>query len=132
VTVPRPNGMTDAGGFWSLVAEGSLPYQRCAACGTVDCPPGSSCRACGAPVEGWLSSEGLGTVVTWTQIERTGDPAYQRELPYVVAIIELDEGFSMLAGIGPAASVDIGVRCRLGFRRSPATDSMAPHFEVVP
>lgn len=130
MTAPGEGTATDR--FWSRIATGVLPYQRCPACGAVDFPPLSSCRSCGRPVDHWEESAGVGTVTTWTGIERTGDPAFRPLLPYAVAIVTLDEGFSMIARVDPIDAVEIGARCRLRFETSPATGRPVPHFEIAP
>jgi len=78
----------------------------------------------------WDTSRGRGTIRTWTLIERSGDPAFVAMLPFAVAIVEMDEGFMILAGIDPPDQVDISRRCRTTFRRSPATGRTVPHFLV--
>lgn len=123
---------SDTGRFWRLIADEHLPYHRCGACAHVDYPPLSSCRRCGERIDMWPVSGGGGTVRTWTLVERTGDPAFGAILPYAVAIVEMDEGFLMLAGIDPPDQVDIGRRVRITFHRSPATGQLVPHFVVAP
>ena len=121
---------TDLEQFWQRIAEETLPYHRCDTCDRVDFPPLSNCRFCGATIDAWRASAGRGTIRTWTLIERSGDPVFKTLLPFAVAIVEMDEGFMIVAGICPPHLVDIGRRCRTTFRRSPAAGRTVPHFLV--
>jgi uncharacterized OB-fold protein len=74
----------------------------------------------------WRVSAGLGSVYATTTIHRKG------EVPYNVALIDLDEGFrimSRVAGI-PPEQVSIGLRVQLRFE--PATDGQPPYPVFVP
>jgi len=121
---------TDTDRFWQHIEREELPYHRCEKCGRPDHPPLSSCRHCGAAISAWQVSRGRGTIRTWTLVERSGDSAFREMLPFATAIVEMDEGFLLLAGIDPPDQVDIGERCRLTFRISPATGRTLPHFRA--
>ena len=53
---------------------------------------------CGADTE-WLEASGRGTVYTFTVIRQNGMRPFRSELPYVVAMIELDEGPRMMGNV---------------------------------
>jgi hypothetical protein len=96
--------------FFEAAARGELRYQRCPACGHVQFYPRQICAACGGdPV--WATASGRGVVHTFTIVRQNGQPPFKSELPYVVAMIELDEGVRMMGNVTgcPVDSVRIGM-----------------------
>ncbi|MET1125030.1 MAG: Zn-ribbon domain-containing OB-fold protein [Archaeoglobaceae archaeon] len=77
--------------FFDKLLEDKLIGQRCRDCGKYTCPPKATCDACGSRnleiVE--LSGKGRITTFTTTYVAPAG---YEKEAPYVVAMVELDEG----------------------------------------
>ncbi|MDO8208878.1 Zn-ribbon domain-containing OB-fold protein [Conexibacter sp. CPCC 206217] len=122
-------GDPDADAFWRAAAQERLTYGRCSVCGTANFPPRDHCPACGGDCE-IRDSAGRGEIVTWSRVHRSADTDFKDMLPYVVAIVALEEGFRMVANVEPQAAVAIGARCTLAFRPSPATGLLAPLFEL--
>ena len=85
--------------FWAATAEHRLAYQVCPACGEVVFHPRRHCPGClrGEPER--RDSAGRGTVYTFTVIRQNGQPFFRARIPYVVGLIDLDEGFRMMAEI---------------------------------
>lgn len=101
--------------FWKAADRGELLLQRCAGCGHVQHYARSICTSCWSHDLSWQRSAGLGAVWTFTVIGVPGHPAWRREVPYVVAVVELDEGprvLTNIVGVDPEA-VAIGQRVRL-------------------
>ncbi len=94
--------------FWAAAAEGRLLIQHCAACGHRQHYPRPLCTACGATPE-WERASGRGTVHTFTIIRQNGAPPFRDELPYVVAVVELEEGPRMLSNVTGCAPEDVHV-----------------------
>ncbi len=88
--------------FWEAAARRELSIQRCESCGAHQFYPRPYCLACYSDSVRWVAASGRGTVYSQTTI-MMADP------PYTVALIDLDEGPRMLAGIAGGA-VDIGDR----------------------
>ena len=59
-----------------------------------------------------------GKVLTWSVI-RVAPPAFAQEVPYVVAVLEMDDGTRIMAQVADvtADEVKTGMRVRLEFRR---------------
>jgi uncharacterized OB-fold protein len=95
--LPAPDGVSAP--FWKAAAEGRLLIQRCPACGHRQFYPRALCTACGADPE-WMEASGRGTVHTFTIVRQHGQRGFKEELPYVVAIIELEEGPRMMGNVG--------------------------------
>jgi uncharacterized OB-fold protein len=95
---------TEAREFFERCARGTLSVQRCTACARLRHYPRSHCPFCLSPAWGWRDCSGRGSVFTFTVIRRNENPRFRERLPYAVAIIELEEGVQMLAGL---AGVDV-------------------------
>jgi uncharacterized OB-fold protein len=126
--LPRPTAETRP--FWDGCASGVVRYQRCARCGTVQLIPRSLCAHCQQASLEWKESAGYGRVLSHTTVYRAPTPAFRDEAPYVIALIDMEEGFRLMTNVagGAGAPVAIGARVRIGFRE---IDGMAlPHAEV--
>ena len=47
----------------------------------------------------WKQASGRGVVHTFTVVRRTTDPYFRTRVPYVVAMIELDEGPRIMSNV---------------------------------
>jgi hypothetical protein len=111
--VPRPTPATAP--FWDACKEGRLLYQHCDDCGTAIFPPQSFCPNDLSTNLAWRESSGLGTIYSYTTIWRPQTPAF--EVPYSVAIVELDEGYNMLCNVDvDPERVRIGLKLSVTFR----------------
>jgi uncharacterized OB-fold protein len=114
--LPRPTAETKP--FWEGCAAGVLRYQSCARCGTVQFIPRSFCAQCQGDALTWHDCAGYGKVLSHTTVFRAPTQAFREEVPYVIALIDMDEGFRLMANVagGAAAPVAIGTRVRIVFR----------------
>jgi uncharacterized protein len=115
VPVPGP----DDGPYWRALEAGVLMVQRCATCGTVRHPPRPRCGQCASPEHTWQAASGLGTVYSFTVVRHPANPELADVVPYVVALIELDEGprlVSNVVGVEPDR-VTINQRVQVQFDR---------------
>jgi uncharacterized OB-fold protein len=101
--------------FWEGAAAGELRYPRCSACGRADFPAAPNCRFCLEDALVWEVSAGHGAVYSYTVVWRPVTPAFVT--PYVPAIVELDEGYSMMTNLIGLDSDDltIGMRVTVDF-----------------
>lgn len=115
--VPTITGETRP--FWEGCAAGELRLQTCRACGRPQFYPRLVCAACGGTALAWLPSAGRGTVHAVTVVHRAPSPAFRPDVPYVVALVDLDEGVRMMANVvgAPPDRVAIGDRVRVVFER---------------
>jgi uncharacterized OB-fold protein len=105
---PIPAGGNVVGEFWSAAADGRLLIQRCTACGTRQFYPRQVCAACGSTPE-WEQASGRGVVHTFTIVRQNGAKPFSAELPYVVAIVELEEGPRMMGNVTGCAPENVTV-----------------------
>ncbi len=127
--LPRPTAETKQ--FWDGCANGVVRYQRCGRCTAVQLIPRSLCANCQHDALDWHDATGLGTVLSHTTVHRAPTPAFREDAPYVIALIDMDEGFRLMTNVagGASALVAIGSRVRIGFRQ--VEGFALPHAEVV-
>src|SRR5690606_27520516 len=91
---------------------GRLVLRQCADCARPHFPPRFACPHCWSQQLRWIAASGGGTVYTFTIMRRAPAPQWQGSVPYVVALIDLDEGPRVMANVvGPnALDVTIGER----------------------
>lgn len=99
--------------FWAAAARRELVIQQCADCGAHQFYPRPFCLACGSKVLDWSEAKGTGTVYSLSEVHMS--PAPELETPYVVAIVELDEGPRLMTNI-VNGRCGIGDRVRLSWR----------------
>lgn len=96
VPVPDP----DSRPFWEGCREGRLLIQRCRACGQHQFPPGNVCSSCRSDQIEWTQASGRGTVFSWiVVVHPVPKPVYEKDVPYVVALVDLEEGVRMPTNI---------------------------------
>ena len=113
--LPIPN--EDTKPFWDGLKEHKLRIQKCSQCGQFRFPPRIICPYCMSLESEWVEVEGGGTVYSFTIVHHAYTPAYEGELPYVVAIIELEEGIRLISNIVGCKpeQVEIGMHVELTF-----------------
>ncbi len=115
----RPMVNRDSAYFWEGTQKGELRIQSCNACGALRHPPGPACPACGALDRGYVVASGLGTVFSY--VVHRHPPVPGKELPIVIALIDLDEGVRMVGEVagfvrsGQDDRIEIGMRLRVDF-----------------
>jgi uncharacterized protein len=114
---PLPELDFDNEAFWTGGAAGELRITHCQACGLWLHPPRPVCRRCRSTAVVAEAVSGTGTVVTYTVNHQAWLPDV--EVPYVLAIVELDEQAGLrlttrLVDVDPG-SVRVGLRVRVRF-----------------
>lgn len=97
--LPAPVSNADSKVYWDAAARGELVLKRCTVCTKRHFPPRYLCPTCWSETLEWTRSTGKGAVHTFTVMHRAPMPAFGERLPYVVALIDLDEGPRMMANI---------------------------------
>jgi uncharacterized OB-fold protein len=108
----RPMIGQDSQFFWDGTAAGELRIQKCNACGVLRFPPGPACPDCGALDRGHVVAAGTGTVFSY--VVHRHPPVPGKELPIVIALIELDEGVRMVGEVVDVADGDDGPEIEIG------------------
>lgn len=96
VPVPDP----DTRPFWEGCLQGKLLLQRCDACSSFRFPPSESCPKCGSDRVSWVGSTGRGKVFSWiVVVHPVPREIYAGDVPYVVALVDLEEGVRVATNI---------------------------------
>lgn len=114
--LPRANALTKV--YWDGCAKGLLRFQRCGGCGHVQCIPRSICEQCQSEDLQWNESKRLGTVLSFTTVFRAPLPVFKGRVPYTIVIVDVDEGFRVMANttaVVPSDALHIGARVHIGF-----------------
>jgi hypothetical protein len=95
--LPKLNG--DNQPFWDGCKQHELRFQQCAACGLVRWPPAFLCPRCHSPQTTVHIASGLGKVFTFAVYHVAYHAGFAAELPYVAAVVALDEGPHLMTNI---------------------------------
>ncbi|MEM0351121.1 MAG: Zn-ribbon domain-containing OB-fold protein [Archaeoglobaceae archaeon] len=77
--------------FFNALMEGKLLGMKCRDCGNYTCPPKHTCNVCSSMNLEKVVLSGRGVVKTYT-VTYVAPMGYEKEAPYVVALVELEEG----------------------------------------
>lgn len=89
----------DSAPFWEAAREQRLRLQRCEDCGAYVYYPRGLCPQCHSTRLSWHDLSGKGRIYSFTVSRRPAAPELEARVPYVVALVDLEEGPRMLAGI---------------------------------
>jgi len=88
--LPTPDDHTQE--YWDAARRGTLLIKRCAACGRAHSYPRRFCPYCWSEDVSWEAAGGRGTLYTYSVVHQNDLPPFDERVPYVAAIVELDEG----------------------------------------
>lgn len=89
--------------YWERAAQGRIALQRCLDCARVWHPPAPTCPGGPGHRIEWFDASGRGRLHSYTQVDHATHPAVIGALPYLVALIELDEGPILICNLLEAA-----------------------------
>jgi hypothetical protein len=117
--VPRPTPETTAfaAPYWAAARAHRLVLQHCPRCHRFQHFPRPWCTSCLNDEMEFLDASGFGTVYSFTVVRRTANPAFAARVPYVIALVDLDEGVRIYTNLVDCDPVDvrIGLRVRATF-----------------
>ncbi len=96
---PIPVPSAEAQPYWDGLRDRKLLMPRCDACGKYWFPPSLLCPHCNATKWTWTSTSGHGRIFSYVVYHRVYHPGFADEVPYAVAVIELDEGPRMISNV---------------------------------
>ena len=128
---PEPNTQT----YWDNAKAGRLSYQQCSDCNEVVFTPRILCTSCGSSNLAWKDSKGEGQVYTFSVVRQNRNPAFSALGAYILAWIDLDEGFRMLSNVvgveNPTTDLDVGQRVKVEFEAQDSGDIPIPVFRPI-
>lgn len=115
--------------FWDGTKSGKLRMQQCGSCGHLRYPIADVCPSCLEASHEWIDLSGAGEVLSYIVFHQVYNKAFAGDVPYNVALVQLDEGprmFSNVVGV-PNEAVKVGDRVVAVF--DPVTDEVTiPRF----
>jgi uncharacterized OB-fold protein len=109
LTVPPPTPTGETRHFWDACAEGRFELQHCPGCDRWVFYPRALCPHCWGQDLQWREASGRATVRSFTVVHKPGHPGWADAAPYVVAILSLAEGPTMLSVLRDVAPADVAV-----------------------
>jgi uncharacterized OB-fold protein len=103
------------------IKEGMFKAYRCVSCGKIIAPPSGACYDCGSNNMEWTEVSGNGKLISFTVIH-VAPEEFSEEVPYYVAIVELEEGTRIsarLLGYNPLKpeEVKLGIPLKLDYEK---------------
>lgn len=119
-----------SGPFYDAAADGRLAIRGCANCHEALPPEAAVCTTCAGTDLRWLSSLGTGSLIAWTRVHRAPNRLYGDLVPYIVGLIELDEG-PWLYGCLVASEPRLGMCVRAEFPFASEGDAYPVFYEEL-
>ena len=128
---PMPKPDADSKPFWEGCRNHQLMFQKCTACGHVRWPASILCPKCHSRETQWIQSKGRGTIYTYVVYHQAFDPAFKGDVPYVVAIVELEEGPMLLTNIAGCPHESLECEMRVQVTWEDVSDEISlPKFQL--
>jgi uncharacterized protein len=86
----------DSQHYWRALAEGRLDIQKCRNCSHWTWPPRPICSFCQSDNLVWEAAKGTGEIHSWVTTHQVYGPAFAGLVPYVTALVRLDEQSDIL------------------------------------
>jgi uncharacterized OB-fold protein len=128
--LPAPDVETQP--FWDACRTGKFLLRHCDACGRDHYYPRPFCPACWSDAVSWREASGHGTVYTYSIVHVNDLPPFNERVPYVAAVVELDEGPRVMTNIEgiPVDDVRVGMSVTVDFKAI-SDDVTIPVFRPV-
>jgi uncharacterized protein len=113
--------------FWDGLARHELLVQRCGSCGRYWFPPANVCQHCWSDRYTWQQVSGRGRVHSFTVFRRAYATELADQLPYVVAVVELEEGPRLITNVVGVEPDDVRVDLPVEVVFDDLTDDVTLH-----
>jgi uncharacterized protein len=128
---PLPTITDDNREFWEGAKQGHLRMQQCGDCKHIRYPISHCCPKCLSYKFEWVNLSGRGEVFSYVVFYQLYNKAFEKDIPYNVALVQLEEGprmYSNVVGVDNDA-VKVGDKLEVVF--DPVTaDVTIPRFKL--
>ena len=129
---PLPFVTEESRPFWDGCREGKLMLQYCDACQRHQFYPRLYCMHCGSQEVRWVEASGRGVIYSYTIIRQNKAPDFVNEVPYNVAIIQLEEGPRMMSNVIAIDPAELRVDLPVTVVFDPVSDTISlPRFRPL-
>ena len=118
--------------YWDAAAEGRLLVRSCTDCGAIHHYPRPFCPECWSENVEWKEASGRATLYTWSTVFVNDMYPFRERLPYIAAVVDLEEGPRMMTNVIDTEpdDLEIGMALEVAFR--PVDDQItAPVFRIA-
>ena len=105
--LPKPDDDTEP--FWNGCRDGRFLIKRCTDCGRASFYPRPFCPRCWSERVEWETASGRATLYTYSIVRVNDLPPFNERVPYVAAIVELDEGPKAISNVIDCDFADIRI-----------------------
>ncbi len=118
--------------FWKATKQSKLLIQQCNDCNSNIFFPKKVCPECWSENLSWIESSGKANVYTYTVMLDMVEPKFMGDLPYVIAMVDLEEGIRMTTRVVNCKpeNVSIGMNVEVVFQ-DVSKDCALPLFQPV-
>ncbi|MFK9094209.1 Zn-ribbon domain-containing OB-fold protein [Bacillus salipaludis] len=127
--VPGPTVTPVSKPFWEAVANHKLILQKCTDCNKWVFYPRMHCSHCWSGNLVWEQVSGKARLKTWSVVHRSGHPGWEEITPFVLGVVELEEGPSMMSHLLLKPFEDLQIGLPLVVRYIRCNDVWLPFFE---
>lgn len=128
IPVPSPESQP----YWDGLREHKLLTPRCDACESYWFPPALLCPRCNSAKWTWTAVSGRGRIFSYVVYHRVYHPGFADEVPYAVAVIELDEGPRLISNVIGVAPDKLVCDMKVEVVYQPITEAITlPKFKLV-
>jgi len=106
---PLPGISEENKPFWDYMKQHEFRVQKCLECSKLFYPPTPMCPYCMSMKSEWVKLSGKAKVYSFVIVHQARHPAFSKEAPYVVAIIETEEGIRYTTNIIDCKPEDVYV-----------------------
>ena len=135
MAAPFPASMlqidSDSRPFWEGLRHGELRIQRCDACKRAVFYPRAICPHCFSDRLSWFTASGRGTIYSYTVVHQAFG-SFAEEVPFVIALVELEEDVRMMTRIvdAPRERIAIGAPVQVTFQTM-TEELTLPYFRLA-
>lgn len=131
-SLPVPIINPDSAAYWEGACSERLLIRRCRICRTPHFMPRYLCPHCWSNELNWEEASGRGSVYSFSVIRRASIASMAARVPYVLALIDLEEGPRMMSNIvgDDALEVQIGDTVQVCFETR-GEESKLPQFHRI-
>lgn len=125
---PAPSKLSDE--FYSHFLNGNFCIQRCSACDAWHHIPRERCANCGSFDLRWAACSGEAELFSWTETRTAPLPSLQEDVPFTVALVQLEEGPRLVSRLANFNNDDLAIGRKLKLKVELVDDEFAlPVFE---
>ncbi len=130
---PIPQRDADSAPYWDGANDNKFMYQYCNSCNKGQFYSRTLCSHCQSEDLTWKQAAGTGKVASYSLVHRAPIKPFFGDAPYVLALIDLDEGFRFMCNVlnCDPESVRIDMPVRVIFEERPGSDQKIPQVEPV-